>query len=353
MTRTAIVFSPKYLDHNPGLGHPESPKRLRVIMKELQNSGLLETGKCSLVQPDPATIKDLKLVHESSYIHLVKRVCAAGGGLLDLGNTRVSSQSYEVARLAVGGAIEAVNLTMAGKFQNAFAFVRPPGHHAGRYYAMGFCIFNNVAVAATHLLSHFNLNRIAVLDIDAHHGNATQEIFYDSDKVLYIGLHEDPTTFPVTGFTDEIGEGEGLGYTVNVPFPYLVGDYVYLKAFDQIVVPIVKQYRPQFILVSAGFDGHVTDPVAELALSTFSYVDAFGKILELASQLCNGKIVAVLEGGYGLRFLGKMATAVIAEMAGVPYSVQDKHERADASIQKKAENVIEQVKNTQSLFWSL
>jgi acetoin utilization deacetylase AcuC-like enzyme len=353
MIRTAIVFSSKYLDHNPGLGHPESPKRLRVIMKELKNSGLLETGKCLVVQPNPANIEDLKLVHESDYVQLVKRVCDAGGGLLDLSDTRVSSQSYEVARLAVGGAIKAVDLIMAEKFQNAFALVRPPGHHAGRYYAMGFCIFNNVAVAATHLLSHFNLNRIAVLDIDSHHGNATQEIFYDSDKVLYIGLHEDPTTFPVTGFTDEIGEGKGLGYTVNVPFPYLVGDYMYLKAFDQIVVPIVKQYRPQFILVSAGFDGHFTDPVAELALSTFSYVDAFGKILELASELCRGKIVAVLEGGYSLRFLGKMATAVIAEMAGIPYSVQDKHEMADTGIQKQAEKVIEEVRLIQSSFWNL
>jgi len=353
MTRTAIIFSSKYLDHNPGLDHPESPKRLRVIMKELKNSGLLETGKCLVVQPEPANIEDLKLVHESDYIELVKHVCAAGGGLLDLSNTRVSSQSYEVARLAVGGAIRAVELIMAEKFQNAFALVRPPGHHAGRYYAMGFCIFNNVAVAATHLLSHFNLNRIAVLDIDAHHGNATQEIFYDSHKVLYVGLHEDPTIFPVTGFTDEIGEGEGLGYTVNVPFPYLVDDSIYLKAFDQIVVPIIKQYRPQFILISAGFDGHFTDPVAELALSAFSYVEAFRKILELASQLCAGKIVAVLEGGYSLHFLGKMATAVIAEMCGIPYSFQDKHEKANVRVRKKAERIIEEVRRIQSAFWNL
>ena len=353
MTKTAVVFTSKYLNHNPGFSHPESSKRLRIIIEELNNSGLLETGKCLVVEPDPASIEDLELVHESNYIQLVRRVCASGGGLLDLGDTVVSPESYEVALLAVGGAMKAVDLVMAQKFQNAFALVRPPGHHAGPYYAMGFCVFNNVAMAATHLLRHFNLDRIAILDIDAHHGNATQETFYDSDKVLYISLHQDPTGFPGTGFIDEIGVGKGLGYTVNIPFPYLVGDYIYLKAVNQIVVPIVKQYKPQFILVSTGFDGHYTDPVAELALSTFSYVEAFGKILDLASQLCAGKIVAVLEGGYSLHFLGKMATAVIAEMAGVPYSFQDKREMANPRIQKQAEKTIKEVRRIQSSFWNL
>ncbi len=189
--------------------------------------------------------------------------------------------------------------------------------------------------------------------MDAHHGNATQEIFYDSDEILYISLHEDPTGFPGTGFADEIGEGKGLGYTVNIPFPYQVGDYTYLKAFNQIVVPIVKQYRPQFILVSAGFDGHYADPVSELALSTFSYVEAFGKILELASRFCAGKIVAVLEGGYSLRFLGKMATAVISEMAGVPCLFQDNRELANPTIQNQAEEIIKEVMRIQSSFWKL
>ncbi len=353
MAETAVVFTSRYLNHNPGLGHPESSKRLRVIMEELNSSGLLETGKCSEIEPDPASIMDLELVHEPDYIQLVKRVCTLGGGLLDLGDTVVSPESYEVALFAVGGAVKAVDLVMAEKFQNAFALVRPPGHHAGPYYAMGFCVFNNVAIAATHLRQHFDLDRIAILDVDAHHGNATQEIFYDSDEILYISLHEDPTGFPGTGFADEIGEGKGLGYTVNIPFPYQVGDYTYLKAFNQIVVPIVKQYRPQFILVSAGFDGHYADPVSELALSTFSYVEAFGKILELASRFCAGKIVAVLEGGYSLRFLGKMATAVISAMAGVPCLFQDYRELANPTIQNQAEEIIKEVMRIQSSFWKL
>lgn len=353
MTKTAIVFAPKYLDHNPGIGQPESPARLRVIMRELNKSGLLETGKCSLVEPKPASIKDIELVHEPDYVQLVQRVCASGGGLLDLGDTIVSPESFEVALLAAGGAMQAVDLVMAEKFRNAFALVRPPGHHAGPYYALGFCIFNNAAIAAVHLLRRFNLERILILDVDAHHGNGTQEIFYDSDKVLYISLHQDPMEFPGTGFADEIGEGKGLGYTVNVPFPFRINDKIYFKAFNQIVVPIIQQYKPQFILVSTGFDNHYRDPVASLSLSALSYVEIFRKILELASKFCAGKLVAILEGGYNLRFLGKMAVSVVARMAEVSYPIKDKRPVAGPGLRKRAEKIIEEVKRVQSPFWNL
>jgi len=353
MTKTAVVFTSKFLDHNPGPRHPESPARLRVIMRELNKSGLLETGECSLVEPEPAKVEDLKLVHESDYIQLVQRVCASGGGLLDLGDTVVSSESFKVALLAVGGAMKAVDLVMAGEFRNAFALVRPPGHHAGSYYALGFCIFNNAAVAAAHLLRRFNLERILILDIDAHHGNGTQEIFYNSDKVLYISLHQDPTEFPGTGFADEVGEGKGLGYTVNIPFPFRTNDQIYSKAFNQIAIPIIQQYKPQFIIVSTGFDNHYTDPVASLSLSALSYVETFGKVLELATKFCAGKLVAILEGGYSLRFLGKTAAAVIAKMAEVPYSIKDKRLGAGPKIRKQAERIIEEVKRVQSSFWDM
>jgi len=353
MTKTAVVFTPKYLDHKTGLGHPESPARLKVIMRKLNKSGLLETGKCFLVEPESASVEDVELVHESDYVKLVQRVCASGGGLLDLGDTIVSPESFEVALFAVGGAVKAVDLVMAGEFRNAFALVRPPGHHAGPYYAMGFCIFNNTAIAATRLLRHFNLERILILDVDAHHGNGTQEIFYDSDKVLYISLHQDPMEFPGTGFTDEVGEGNGLGYTVNVPLPFRINDQIYLKAFNQIVVPIIQQYKPQFILVSTGFDNHYRDPVASLSLSALSYVETFGKVLELASKFCAGKLVAILEGGYSLRFLGKMAVSAIAKMAEVPYTIKDKRPVASSKIRKRAERIIEEVKRVQSSFWDL
>jgi len=352
MKRTAIVFTPKYLDHDPGFSHPESPARLKVIIDELKRSRLLETGKCSLVEPESAGVEEVELVHESDYVQLVQRVCASGGGLLDLGDTVVSSESFEVALLAVGGAMKAVDLVMAGEFRNAFALVRPPGHHAGPYYALGFCIFNNTAIATVHLLRNFNLKRILILDVDAHHGNGTQEIFYTSDEVLYVSLHQDPRGFPGTGFADEVGEGKGLGYTVNIPFPFRIDDKIYLEAFNQIVVPIVQQYKPQFIVVSTGFDNHYADPVASLSLSALSYVEIFEKVLELASEFCMGRLVAVLEGGYS-HFIGRIAAAVIAKMAGVPYTIKDKQPVAGPRTQKRAKKMIEEVKGIQSSFWDL
>jgi len=306
MKKTAVIYTPKYLNHNPGRNHPESPERLKVIMKELDHSGLFKTGQCSLVEPESASVEDLKQVHEPDHITLAKQCCASGGGLLDIGDTVVCPESFEVALLAVGGAMKAADLVMTREFQNSFAFVRPPGHHAGPYYAMGFCIFNNVAIAASYLLRNFDLDRILILDIDAHHGNGTQEIFYETNNVLYISLHQDPTTFPSTGFADEVGKEDGLGYTVNIPFPFHVDDQIYLQAVNQIVVPIIQQYKPQFILVSVGFDTHYTDPVAELSLSAFGFLETFARALDLASQFSMGKLVAVLEGGYSPSFLGRM-----------------------------------------------
>ena len=353
MPRTAVIYTPKYLNHNPGPTHPESPKRLEAIMEELNHSGLLETGKCSLIEPKRASIDHLKLVHDPDYIQLVKGYCASGGGLLDLGDTTVSPKSFETACFAVGGALDAVNLAIDQKFQNAFALVRPPGHHAGPYYAMGFCLFNNIAIAASHLLKEHGLDRILILDVDAHHGNATQEIFYSTNRVLYVSLHQDPTGFPGTGFVDETGEGDGLGYTVNVPFPFRINDRIYLKAVKQIVVPIIQQYKPQFILVSLGFDGHYTDPIASLSLSASCYLETFSNMLNLASQFCTGKLVAVLEGGYSLNYIGKMAAATVAKMAGVPYALEDKAPAVSGQVRKQAENVIKEVRRVQSSFWDL
>jgi acetoin utilization deacetylase AcuC-like enzyme len=244
-------------------------------------------------------------------------------------------------------------MVATGKTQNAFALVRPPGHHAGPYYALGFCLFNNVAVAAAHILHRLSYNRVLILDIDAHHGNGTQEIFYDTNKVLYLSLHQDPRGFPGTGFADEIGEDEGMGYNVNVPFPFRVDDRLYQEGFDKIAVPIIQQYKPQFILVSAGFDGHYSDPVAQLSLSAQSYSKVLSKILSLAARLCEGKVVVTLEGGYSLSFLGKMVTSTIANMAGIAYPVRDKGPVADLKTRKKTEQVINEVKRIQSSFWRL
>lgn len=357
MTRTALVFTPKYYEHKTGLGHPESPKRLKAIIKQLEKSNLLSsTGKCELVEPALASEEDLELVHTTEHIRLVKRACEHGGGLLDLGDTVASRESFEVARLAVGGAMKAVDLVLTKKFKNAFALVRPPGHHAGPYYAMGFCIFNNVAVAAAHLITRLGFDRVAILDVDAHHGNGTQEIFYKTDKVLYISMHEDPQDFPESGFVDEVGEGKGMGYTVNIPFPFKAGDEEHLQALDQIVLPIIQQYEPQFLLASVGYDAYCRDPVAKLSLSASAYAAAFEKILGLASIVCEDRFVAVLEGGYSLRHLGQLVASTISKMANLPYTMEDGYPCSrlpGERTRKKAEKILKEVKNTQSSFWNL
>ena len=353
ITGTAVVYSPKYLQHKTGPRHPESPSRLRVIMRELNKSGILKNERCSLVEPETARTNDLQLIHDADYIQQIKQFCSCGGGRLDKEDTVVSGESYEVARLAAGGAVKAVDVVMTGKYRNAFAFVRPPGHHAGSDYPMGFCVFNNVAVAAAHLLEGFSLDRVLVLDIDAHHGNGTQETFYRNNRLLYISLHEDPIEFPLTGFADEVGEDEGQGYTVNIPLPYGTGDRIYLRAFNEIAVPIISQYKPQFILVSTGFDSHYADPVGNLSLSAFSYAKIFDAVLESAAKFCQGRLVAVLEGGYNLRFLGRIACAVTAKMAEIPYSIKDKHRGSGIKVRKKGEKTINRIKKIQSPFWNI
>ncbi len=353
MTKTSLIYTPKYLEHNPGPTHPESVSRLKVIMRELKKSGFLKRKEISLLEPKPVDLKEIELVHDPEYVQTVKRFCESGGGVLDIGDTVVSPKSFEAAVLAASGAITAVDLVMSRGSENAFALVRPPGHHAGPYYALGFCVFNNVAVAAAHLIHRFNLKRVLILDIDAHHGNGTQEIFYKTKKVLYISLHQDPHGFPGTGFVAETGEGEGLGYTVNVPFPFRVDDQIYLRAFNKIVTPIVAQYEPQFILVSVGFDVHYTDPVAGLSLSTFGCLESFGKAMDFASRFCSGKLVAILEGGYNLVLLGKIVSATVAKMAGIPYRIKDEHPVPISRVRKRAEKTMEGVKSVHSAFWNL
>ena len=356
MANTALIFTPKYYKHKTGPRHPETPMRLKAIIRELR--GLdphLVAGRLKKVTPNAVDIEDLELVHTKEHVQLVKRVCEQGGGLLDLGDTVVSPESFEVARLAVGGAKKAVDLVSSGKVKNAFALIRPPGHHAGPYYAMGFCLFNNVAIAASYLIKDLGFKRILIIDVDAHHGNGTQEIFYNSKKVLYVSLHEDPQEFPGVGFLDEVGEGDGLGYNVNIPLPFGTGDKEYLQAFDSIVAPIARQYTPQFILASVGYDGYFKDPVAKLNLSASCYSAIFERVLNLASTHCENRFVALLEGGYNIRQLGKLAVSTIAKMAAFPYSTKnaDRARPSDLKAEKYARKVIETVKEAQSAFWSL
>jgi acetoin utilization deacetylase AcuC-like enzyme len=353
MARTAVVFSPEYYRHNPSRNHPESAKRLHAIVSELKHGELKKERNWEFVSPRKASLEEVELVHGIEYIKLVEAVGKSGGGLLDLQDTVVSRESYEVALHAVGGTLKAVDLVMAGQYSNAFALVRPPGHHASKYRACGFCIFNNVAIAANHLLRKHKLKRILILDIDAHHGNGTQETFYDMSEVLFISLHEDPSSFPGTGFTDEIGEGEGLGFNVNIPLPFETDDSVYAKAMNEIVKPVMVQYDPQFILVSAGFDGHYADPVGNLCLTSTCYQQVFDTVLRVAEEKCDGKLVAVLEGGYNPQVVGKTVAALIVQMSGTQYAMHDRSRRARPRVRKRGLRILEEVKECQRAYWSL
>jgi acetoin utilization deacetylase AcuC-like enzyme len=353
MSRTAVVFSPKYYEHNPGRKHPESARRLRAIVDELKKGQLSRSKNWQFVQPRKAGVRELAMVHDVEYITQVQTLSKCGGGVLDSGDTVVSPESYDVALYAVGGTLQAVDLVMGGRFVNSFAAVRPPGHHAEKSRGLGFCLFNNVAIAAQYLLKRYRLKRVLILDIDAHHGNGTQSIFYKTDKVLYISLHEDPTDFPGTGFINQVGEAAGLGFNVNVPLPFLSSDGVYLEAMEQIVVPIASQYKPEFILVSAGFDAHYADPVGSLSLSALCYERAFRMISGLAARIHSGHMSQVLEGGYDIRFVGKIASSAIAEMSRSEYALHDRAPTENSQVRTLGERIIEKTKKVQREFWNL
>jgi acetoin utilization deacetylase AcuC-like enzyme len=353
MGKTVVVLSPLFRRHDPGKGHPECPRRVTMIAKEIENVRERFGERLRLVPPQRASLEDVELVHAPEYVNLVRAVCRAGVGFLDSQDTVASPDTFDVALHAVGGTLKAVKLVMEGSFENAFAIVRPPGHHAEKFRALGFCVFNNVAVAAQYLIRKFGLSRVLVLDVDAHHGNGTQQKFYDTSRVLYISLHEDPTEFPGTGFTHETGKGEGLGYNVNIPFPYGTGDHPYLRAIEEIVTPIADQYEPEFMLVSAGFDSHHSDPVGNLSLSASCIEQVYEIVADLASGTCQKRLVCVLEGGYNLNTIGSLATSALARIIGIPFTVKDRAPKIKKSMESRGEKSVEEAKKALRAFWNL
>jgi len=256
MLRTALVSDRRYLKHFAGRSHPERPERVAVMIEmaeELRRAGIFT------LSPREASMGELELCHDPAYVAEVKRSASMPRYDFDP-DTHTSPESYQTAVLAAGGVLTAVEAVMDGAADNAFASVRPPGHHALPTRAMGFCLFNNVAIAARYLIRRRGLKRVLVIDWDVHHGNGIQDIFYDSPEVLYFSTHQFPF-YPGTGGLDEIGVGAGTGYTVNVPLPATFGDDEYLRVFDDVLAPVARQYRPEFILISSGFDAHFRDPL--------------------------------------------------------------------------------------------
>jgi acetoin utilization deacetylase AcuC-like enzyme len=262
----------------------------------LEESGLLEG--VHQIEARDATVDELSLVHDRRYVEAVKRVADEGGGWVDP-DTLIMSRSYAVATRASGGVVTALDAIVEGTVQAAFCLVRPPGHHAERAQAMGFCIFNSVAIAAVVARGAYGLERVAIVDFDVHHGNGTQDAFYDDPSVLYISTHQYPF-YPGTGAASETGRGDGQGYNVNVPLPAGCGDEAYQRVFEQIVAPALDRFAPQLIIVSAGFDAHFADPLAGEQLSVEGYGRLVSMIASMADRLCHGRMLFALEGGYDL-----------------------------------------------------
>ena len=298
MPGTAYCYDPLFLQHHLA-GHPENRIRLERVLAYLESEGLL--ARMQAVKPEPATQDALSRIHVPSYIALVRSAARQGGGHLDP-DTYVSPASYDAAVLAAGGIITLVGAVLTGKAHNAIGLVRPPGHHAEAGEAMGFCLFNNVAVAAQAALDVYGLQRVLIVDWDVHHGNGTQHSFYNRNDVLFFSTHQYPH-YPGTGDWRETGSGPGQGYTVNVPLPAGIGDAGFARVFDETLVPLAERFRPQLILVSAGYDAHWDDPLAGLSLSLAGYWRLACTVVDLAERLCDGRLVITLEGGYQLDVL--------------------------------------------------
>jgi len=309
--KVGYVYDPIYLKHDTGR-HPENAKRLEAIITHLEETGI--TQLLTPIRPRAASTEELSLVHDEQYISHIQDVAQRGGGWLDA-DTGMSADSYEAALYAAGGVIRATEAVMNGEVDSAFALVRPPGHHATYKRAMGFCLFNNLAIATKYALANYKLECILIVDFDVHHGNGTQAAFYDNPRVLYISTHEYPF-YPGTGSIEETGSGAAEGTTINIPLPAGSGDTEYLEVFEQIIVPAAIRFKPQFILVSAGYDTHWADELALMQVSVTGFAQIVKVIKGLADELCNGRLVFSLEGGYNLTALAASIKATFDMLLG-------------------------------------
>lgn len=315
-SNTALIWSNRFRDHRTG-AHPERPERIDALESALRAAGMFDDR--DVYEPEPVNLDAVEAVHDAALIELVRETAAAGGGWLDP-DTYVSAQSYDVALLAAGAACQAVDLIHASH-QRAFALIRPPGHHAEPNRAMGFCLFNNIAVAARYAAQHHGIERIAILDWDVHHGNGTQAIFWQDPDVLFVSLHQYPY-YPGTGAAGERGAGPGAGTTLNIPLSAGSGDETYLRAFDDQVIPTITEFAPDLLLVSAGFDAHHDDPLAGMRVTTDGFGEMATRALELAERLTDGRIMLVLEGGYNLNALGSSVVETLRRLDGLEYRLQ-------------------------------
>jgi acetoin utilization deacetylase AcuC-like enzyme len=339
---TGVVIDPRYAAHDTGAGHPERPERITTLLPMVA----AHAERLVTVPARPASGDELALVHDGAYVEEVAATAGARPWYAFDADTPTCPQSYDTARLAAGGLLALIDAVMEGTLRNGFAFVRPPGHHAERQRAMGFCLFNNVAVGAEYLRRRHGLERILVVDWDLHHGNGTQHMFEADPGVLYVSTHQYPY-YPGTGALDEVGRGEGEGYTLNLPFPAGCGDAEYRDAFTRIVEPIVHQYAPQFVLISAGFDAHARDPLGGMEVSEAGFAAMTRSLLSVADAHAGGRCAAILEGGYDLTAIRDASSRVLDELVGAAAAVPEppKPSRMGA--------LVERIKQVQGRYWKV
>ncbi len=297
---TGFIYDSAFLNHDTGINHPECQQRLTSCMSHLRSLGWFE----DLRQLSAQIIDDewLTTTHSKSYIQRARKSCENGEAFLDSMDVSICKDSFDIALLAAGAPVALANEIFTGNIDNGFVLARPPGHHAERDQAMGFCLFNNVAILARYLQHQYGIDKILILDWDVHHGNGTQHSFEEDPSVLYVSTHQYPY-YPGTGAYTETGIGLGNGATLNCPMSAGAGDVNYESAFNEKILPAIDAFKPEFIIISAGFDAHLEDPLGQICLSTSFYRWMTKRMMEVASKHCQGRLISVLEGGYNLQFL--------------------------------------------------
>jgi len=338
---TGVVFSDRFKDHRTGEGHPENSARLGAVKRALAAPSL--SGHLISLEPRPATADEILLIHTDRHYQEILATRESERTYLDE-DTVTSPESAEVALLAVGSVLVAVDAVSKNQVTNAFASIRPPGHHAKPDKAMGFCLFNNVAIAAQYALRAHDTKRVLIVDFDLHHGNGTQKAFYTSPEVLYISTHQWPY-YPGTGGVTEVGKDAGEGFTLNVPLPVGMGDSELVQTFREIVSPVSREFAPDLVLVSAGFDAHESDPLGGMRVTHSGYAALASQIMQIAEDCCGGKVVFALEGGYNLAGLEKAMVSVLEVMAGLGKG-QDELPSGGS-----ADELIASVRSVQGKFW--
>ena len=310
---TGLLADPVYKQHETPPGHPERPERYDAATQALEKDGLMKS--LGRIEARPATEDEIAACHSRLYIETVKAEIGAGARELSTGDTHVGRHSFDVALRAAGGLMNAVDAVVERKFHNAFCVVRPPGHHARPRQGMGFCIFNNVAIAARYAQRKHGIGRVLIADWDVHHGNGTQDIFYADGSVFFFSTHQSPW-YPFTGDPGETGEGKGKGCIMNCPFPAGAGREEILGVFRNRLAPVANSFKPDLVLISAGFDSRINDPLGRFTLSDQDFTELTNLVLEIADKHAGGRLVSVLEGGYNLSGLGLAAAAHVKALGG-------------------------------------